>query len=315
MFTSWFLIPYLVFIFGLREATESFRRQNFDTSIIKKVDEIESFYDFNHFFLKDTKIFREKTEKLMKEEIENMKECTDEVKLANIRLKMRQLEFLNEGGISGVNFLHYSNNNCFFFCKSGRYSKWKDFLRLINGISWQNLTGLISLFWLVFNVVDNVFFDPQKNGEEADILILTSGVRRNDLFWAKILSFLTFYFIANFFLFVLPFGTYYLWMNAFSFSWFFPLLLWTVIIGPILFFGLFLTPYIFFTSAFNRLGWMISGILSFSPFIWGSLKIFFVWPFAIEKYFFDPFVFISFSLICGIIFLSAYYWWYEIQDL
>jgi hypothetical protein len=57
--------------------------------------------------------------------------------------------------------------------------------------------------------LDNVFFKPQKDGEEAAILTFTPRVKRNDLFFGKILAFLSFYFIMNVFLFLLPFGFYY----------------------------------------------------------------------------------------------------------
>jgi hypothetical protein len=41
--------------------------------------------------------------------------------------------------------------------------------------------GTVALFWLFFNVLDNVFFKPQKNGEDAAVLTTTPGVKRSDL--------------------------------------------------------------------------------------------------------------------------------------
>jgi len=65
------------------------------------------------------------------------------------------------------------------------------------------------LFWLIFDILDSLFFNAQKEGEEATILTITPGVQRSDLFFGKVLAFLSFFLLANVFFFLVPFGFYY----------------------------------------------------------------------------------------------------------
>ena len=211
-------------------------------------------------------------------------------------------------------------NTAFFFCQTEGYKIEKPFLKLLNDISWWNLTGAVALFWLFFNILDNVFFKPQKDGEEATVLTTTPGVKRSDIIGGKILAFLTFYFIANVLLFLLPFGFYYWWTGVnTSVGWFSLLALWTTIVGPILFFGLIFAPYLFLRAKAKWAGWIASALLAFFPIVWfwgkRIMPVSWTWHYSVENWFFNPVWFIPISLITGIVFLAFFCWHYETQDL
>ena len=149
------------------------------------------------------------------------------------------------------------------------------------------------------------------------VLTMTRGVERNDIIWGKTLAFLTFYFLVNIVLFLIPFGIYYFWLaSATSFSWFSLLTLITVIVGPILFFGLLLVPYLFLGSLTGQ-RWIFSTLVSFFPFIWGGIKLISSadWLTTVEKTFFDPVWFSIISLIVGIFCFVLYHLHYSEKDL
>jgi hypothetical protein len=198
------------------------------------------------------------------------------------------------------------------------YTKGKAFWKLLFDISWWNLTGFVVLYWFIFEVFDKTFFSPREDGEETMVLTMTPGVKRSDLIWGKILAFLTFYFLINIVIFLIPYGIYYFWLSpTATISWFSLLALITIIVGPLLVFGLIFAPYLFFGSLLGGSKWIVSTLITFLPLIWAGIKIFssWGWPYTVEKTFFDPVWFTVISLICGIFFLTLYYLRYQEEDL
>jgi len=214
----------------------------------------------------------------------------------------------------------YSANNAFFFSQTEGFNNMKEkgFWKMLFDISWWNLSGFVILYWFIFEVLDKTFFAPRQDGEEAAVLTMTPGVKRSDIIWGKILAFLTFYFLINIAIFLIPFGIYYFWLASVpQLSWFALLTLITIIVGPILFFGLILVPYLFLGSLFSGGKWIFSTLIAFFPLIWGGIKLISSagWPYTVERTFFDPIWFTVISLVCGIFFLTLYYLRYQEEDL
>lgn len=232
------------------------------------------------------------------------------------KLSIKSLDSANFLGIS----FPFTADNAFFFSRTDGYNnmKEKSFWKLLNDISWWNLSSFIILYWFIFVVFDKLFFPQRKEGEETIVLTMTPGVKRSDLLWSKLLSFLTFYSVINVFLFLIPFSVYYWWLaSSSSLLWFSLLSLWTVILGPLLFFGLIFAPYLFFGSLNEAIRWFFSTLLIFAPMIWSGVKIFSSANLikTVESTFFHPLCFIIISLICGIFFFSLYYYRYQKEDL
>lgn len=228
-----------------------------------------------------------------------------------------QLKYLVDNGTFGFLPTPYSSNNAFFFQQTDGYTEGKAFWKMLFDISWWNLSGVIILYWFIFEVFDKTFFSPRRDGEEATVLTMTPGVKRSDLIWGKILAFLTFYFLINIVLFLIPFSIYYFWLAPdVSFPWLALLALITTIVGPLLFFGLIFAPYLFFGSLTEQ-KWIFSTLISFFPLIWFGTKAISSasWPYKVERTFFDPIWFSIISLVCGIFFLVLYYLRYQEEDL
>lgn len=331
----WFGLPFLLYrtrkSLALKEFQEESEQGPEDSEGKKQVEQWTFRSWLQVLFGKETEtkvgnsIFKSSKEEIWKlnrkglvEKIQELKEEEDQ------EIKEELKEEISKATMVDRSLLLYSDSPfkadvAFFFCQTEGYQSGKPFLKLLNDISWWNLTGPFALTFLFLHVLDNIFFKPQKDGEESMILNLTPGIKRSDLFFNKILSFLTFYFIANLLLFLLPFGFYYWWMGInTNISWFILLTLWTIIIGPILFFVLIFAPYLFLKAKFSWLDWRISILFSFFPTAWFWTKVKipnWTWLWSVENWFFDPAWFIPISLIVGIIFLALYLWHYQEQDL
>lgn len=332
----WFGLPYLVFK-GAKESiskhSEELKRDpDISEEDKKKIEEYQAkikevnFRNYNRWGFGDAgvaiirKIRRSQLEKSIKFLGDQKKAGASEGDLKKIKGKIEDLEFFDSGKYGGFDILLFNSNNCFFFSHTDGYEKGKGFWKLLNDISWWNLTGLIVTFYLFFNILDSIFFHPQKDGEEVMVLSFTPGVKRSDLFFAKIFAFLTFFMIINVFLFLLPYGFYYFWAGSNIFLGTFVLLsLYTTVIGPILYFGLIFAPYIFTNAWLKLAGSIFSSLLAFFSTIWWIGKKFafpfHTWPYTVEEKFFDPAIFTIISVICGVVFLSLYYWKYQEEDL
>ena len=339
----WFAVPYVFYRFNRKMAGNEIKSMRIsalytDEKVLKplrnvkfnKIKGNDGFRNFSRSWLgKDTEQFWIAERKVLEDLPARLKELEGEVeketnqkerekkenKLENLKTFLGQLE-MSDKSIMPMLGLPYNADYSFFFNKNTQQPFWQ----LLNNISWASLTSFIFLFWLTFNIVDSLFFDSQKEGEEATILTLTPGVQRSDLFFGKVFAFLTFFWLANALFFLVPFGFYYFWTGpAVSWSWFSLLALWTTVIGPTLFFGLLLIPYLFLKSVAEWSGWIISSLLTFGPWIWSLGKMFLfgyaTWPYTAERWFFNPFNFMIMALIGGIIFLALYYWIYQEQDL
>lgn len=314
----WFGLP-LLLKKGFVDRTREFNNRRDPNNRENENSKDLSFREFNEVFLVTYTTEREEIRVELEEKITKLKTETNESKKKKLKERIHWLEVLDKFNFANVGNLHYRADNAFFFSQSPTYWEGKKFWKLLNDISWWNLTGFIVLFFLVFNTIDSIFFHPLKDGEEVMVLTFTPGVKRSDIFFAKILAFLTFYSLANVVLFLLPFGFYYFWVGETSLSAFALLTLWTTVIGPILFFGLILTPYLFIKSTVSWLGWIISVLAAFFPQIWFFIKTPALgtasWPYWLEAKFFDPLFLTIISVICGMIFLYLYYQKYQTEDL
>jgi hypothetical protein len=242
-----------------------------------------------------------------------IKNAWDEIRF---KLDIKSLDSANFRGIS----FPFTADNAFFFSQTNSYNSIKEgsFWKLLNDISWWNLSSFIILYWFIFVVFDKLFFSQKKEGEEAIVLTMTPRVKRSDLLWSKLFSFLTFYSVINIFLFLIPFSVYYWWLaSSPSLLWFSLLSLWTIIFGPLLFFSLIFAPYLFFGSLNEGMRWLFSTLLISFPMIWSGVKILSSanWIKTAENTFFHPVWFIIISLVCGIFFFTLYYFNYQKEDL
>lgn len=338
----WFGLPYLFYkgsgkihIQGDTEKIEKDERLTDEEKKklkerIKTESEKVTFRDFNQvlfgtdktqFLAYNWKISR----RLLKEDIELLAKekaaGASEKRLEEIKGRITAREIFDSGLKTGnFNVLLTNADNCFFFNQTDDYLKEENFWKLLNNISWWNLTGFIVLFWLVFNVLDSTFSKSKREGEETMVVSFTPGVKRSEIFAGKVLAFLTFYSLINIFLFLVPYGFYYFWIaKETSLGGFALLSLYTTIIGPALFFGLILAPYLFLNSFSGFLGGVISSLVVFFPSMWFAAKKwifgFQTWPYKLENWFFNPIWFTIISLVCGIVFLYLYYWKYQEEDL
>jgi len=250
---------------------------------------------------------REETEEMLKE-MEAGKEVDWQERMAKLGL--------DSSSFMGINTPFTADNN-FFFSQTEGYTEGKAFWKMLFDISWWNLAGVAVLYWFIFEVFDKTFFSSRKDGEDITVLTYAPGVKRSDLIWGKIFAFLSFYFLINIVLFLIPFSVYYWWLASNSqFSWFALLALITMVVGLILFFGLIFAPHLFFSSLLGGSKWIFSTLICFFPLLWSGLKVFVssAWPWTIEKFFFDPVWFSIIALVCGIFFLTLYYLRYQEED-
>lgn len=317
----WFVIPWGVCRAskGIVERYNEEEYKNLSKDQLKKWEEMNDFSSISRREFGGEKFdgLKKSTRKFIEEKIENLKE--GEGKDWDLRKKM--LFWTLRAHDNGVRFLTstpYTADNAFFFSQTEGYKEGKNFWQLLFDIAWWNLAGSVILYWFIFEIFDKTFSSPRQDGEEAMVLTMTPGVQRSDLLWGKIFAFLTFYFLINVVLFLIPFGIYYWWLaTERSIVWFSLLALITTIVGPILFFGLIFAPYLFITSVVGGWKWIFSLLISFFPMIWGGIKMFSAvgWPYTIESVLFDPIWFTVISLVCGIFFLTLYYLRYQEEDL
>ncbi|KLL05364.1 MAG: hypothetical protein MRERV_1c026 [Mycoplasmataceae bacterium RV_VA103A] len=321
----WFVLPWAAMkaFKGAVEAADSEEFQNLDPETRRIWDRKHSFSDGNRLRFgawKNDRIKKSNRETI-KKYVKKLEEGDEEVKNWGYaeRLQFWSWRSADNGG-SALFSTPWSADNAFFFSQTEGYNKMgeKSFWQMLFNISWWNLSGFVVLYWFIFEVLDKTFFSPRREGEEESVLIMTPGVKRSDIIWGKIFAFLTFYFLINIVLFLIPFGIYYWWLaSKTSFPWFALLTLITTIVGPILFFGLIFAPYLFLGSWLGSSKWIFSTLISFFPLLWGGLKLLtsMAWPYKVESVFFAPIWFTIISLVCGIFFLTLYYLRYQEEDL
>ena len=328
--TFWFGIPYTIFKMGnisrqfsSNEDGKPFDYKEFSRVLFGNGKKLVSGSEMD----KEFKVNREELKSLIKQLEEAKKAGKDEEFLEKVKsnkeeriLGITEREAIDRGGAFGIDFLFMNADNVFFFCRTEGYEKGEAFWKLLNDISWWNLNGAVISFWLIFKVLDSIFSQPQQDGEEVMVLSFTPGVKRSDILISKILSFLTFYSIINLLVFILPYGFYYFWVaKATSFTAFSLLTFYSTIIGPILYFGLILVPYLVIND-WIKIGFsLFSFLIAFFPIVWSFGKNWFwklsTWPYTVEEKFFSPAIFTITSLSIGIIFLSLYYLRYQEKDL
>lgn len=175
-------------------------------------------------------------------------------------------------------------------------------------------------FFLTYNILDLLFIRPKRDGEEETILTFVPRVKRSDLFFSKILAFLTFFLLFNLFSFVLPCAFYYWWVGISPLWGHFAILaFWITIVGPILFFFFPLLPYLYLRDYVSTtLGIIFKYTLIFFSFIWEFIKWIpncEIWANSLENWYFNPAIYTILALLSGGIFLTIYYQKYQKEDI
>jgi len=263
----WFVIPWV----GL-QVLKNIRERGSEFSERQREEKEEGFSEVARELLKDQvgPLDRKKVRELLENDEKWEKWTKKHQKFGTqIRLARWSLRMVDSSTYLGVLSFPFNSDNAFFSSQTEGYTEGKAFWKLLFDISWWNLSGFVVLYWFIFEVFDKTFFSPRKDGEEAAVLTMTPGVKRSDIIWGKILAFLTFYFLINIILFLIPFGIYYWWLaSSPQLSWFALLSLITIIVGPLLFFGLIFASYLLFCFFLSFIGTYSNSIERSSFTLW-----------------------------------------------
>lgn len=200
------------------------------------------------------------------------------------------------------------------------------FWHVINFVSLGNMGGVVLAIFLVYNLVDYLFVQPKKSGEEATVLIFAPSVKRSELFISKSLAYITALSCYAWLAFVLPY-TIFLLLGPGIISWsaYLSLVFWITIIGPILFFLFPISLYLF-TSGLGIIGIIIHYLLSYFFLVWNMIKAMVIlaggregsFPPVIAKmeyWYFHPYVYVPLALVLGGLLLYLSFSYYQEEDL
>src|SRR4051812_6336704 len=181
--------------------------------------------------------------------------------------------------------------------------------------------------FLVYSLLDSLFIQTKKNGEDATILNFAPGVKRSEIFIGKSLAYITALAIFTLLGFALPYGIFLslAWgVAAVSWGTFLLLLFYTTVIGSILFF-LFPVSIYLFASNLGILGTIIYYFLSYFSLLWIFLSM--VVPrkseggglysimAKMEYWYSHPLVNVGLAVVLGSFFLYLYHTSYQEEDL
>jgi len=193
---------------------------------------------------------------------------------------------------------------------------------LINNISIWNFAGFMIGGFFVYTLLDKLFFDTKKNGEDAMVVNFTPGVQRSQIFFGKVLAYITSLAVYVLLGSVLPYGvligistglTFFPWLN---FLW---LALYSTIIGSLCFTLIAGGFYLFFNTlgAFGRvLQWLMSYFpLITISFIFIKWKIFNQALAFVQYWYYHPIVYLGLAAVLGGLLFSLYLSYYKQEDL
>ncbi|MCE8163010.1 MAG: hypothetical protein I3273_00355 [Candidatus Moeniiplasma glomeromycotorum] len=287
----------------------------------------ENYRDYNEFALKSEVVqFAAETyleaKKRTWEELAQAHKSGDQDKINQAK---KNLKILGEGWISSILrvfkvFVPPAGNFevNFFFLDVESKSKGVELWKSINSLSYWALGSGLIFSWLTLSLIDFLFLDPKKNGEDALVLSFTPGIKREDLLFSKILAFLTYFFLFALVTFVFPCLAYYLWVGSLAPLGKFALLFaYMLIVAPLLIFGLLLLPYLLVSDWSSTLGSILPWVIFLVPGLWSGISGHLLSPtlHSLENLFFHPLVFASLALTVGISCFTFYYWKYSTQDL
>ncbi|KLL03728.1 MAG: hypothetical protein MRECE_10c048 [Mycoplasmataceae bacterium CE_OT135] len=152
-------------------------------------------------------------------------------------------------------------------------SAWKDILSVLWKFFMWGTIGICASFLLLFSGASALINSPEKNGEDKTALNVASPIKRDYLVISKILAFFTYFVLAVFLTFVIPYLIYYF-LIATKISWAVVLTFFflTSLIFPLLYFLLFGTILIYLNSLSAWLSGIFAFILALSPLIWHIIK-------------------------------------------
>jgi len=340
MLTWWFLIPYFIFTFSKENTIREIKNLevrvyqnhwNDNTVVINgqaKIINDLTFKEFCQWRLNCQEIKQKRTVLLAliadteKEIVElSTNSSVNEEKLKKKRSFQQNLKMLESSSFYGFFSLPFNGFLVDFFCHRPATNS-SDFFKLVNNISTWSLSGWLASNYLLYWIIDFLFLKPKETGEEMAVLTLVSPISRAELFLGKILANLTFFYVYCLLTFALPFLIYYWWIGA-NISWgaLGLLTLWSTILVPLTFFGLFLCPYLFLVTWKKWVGTVFTWIITFFSSFW-ALVLYQLTPVSwfpklikMENWFFQPSIFFGLGLLTGTIFLTLYYFSYKKEDI
>jgi len=204
------------------------------------------------------------------------------------------------------------------------------FWKLIHFITLTNLGGIAVGWFFAYNLADNLFVKTKKSGEDATVLTLASPIKRSELFFGKSLAFITAFATFTFLGLILPYAAAMLMGPGIPWGAFSVLLLYTTVIGSILFFLFPISIYLF-ASNFRGVGTLVYYLLMFFTIFWGTIKAILsaasrfsegdknkgLYPFMIkmEYWYHHPLVNIGLAVVIGGLLLSLCYYYFQEEDL
>jgi len=199
----------------------------------------------------------------------------------------------------------------------GLYQLWG----LINNISiWNFAGGMVSMFF-VYTMLDKLFFDTKKNGEDAMIVNFTPGVKRSQIFFSKVLAYITALAVYVLLACILPYGiliglstglTFFPWLN---FLW---LTLYSTIIGSLCF-TLIAGGIYLFLNTLGTFGRILQWLISYLPLIY--ITFMFMGKTVnktlayIQYYYYQPIFHLGLAAGLGILLFWLYLSYYKNEDL
>lgn len=197
------------------------------------------------------------------------------------------------------------------------YQRWG----LINNISIWNFAGFMVGGFFVYTLIDKLFFNTKKDGEDMMVVSFTPGVQRSQIFFGKVLAYITT--LAVFVLLgcVLPYGVligmstglaFFPWLN---FLW---LALYSTIIGSLCFTLIAGGFYLFFNTL-GGVGRVLQWLMSYLPLIMAGAI--FAGKYVntalayIQYYYYHPVVHLGLAAGLGFLLFSLYLSYYKQEDL
>ncbi|KLL02102.1 MAG: hypothetical protein MRERC_4c045 [Mycoplasmataceae bacterium RC_NB112A] len=252
------------------------------------------------------------------EDLKQANESGDESKIKAAERDVRHFHRLDLAFrlIFGAPSFHWEVND--FFLQVEPRNKGVELWRLMNDLGWWLLATGVVFSWLTLSIVDFLFVEPKKNGEEALLLNFTPGVEREDLLISRILVFLTYFSLFALLSAGLPLLLYYIGIGGLvSAGKFFLLLGYLLVVAPLLIFGLLLFPYILISewspTLASLLPWLLVSI-SFGYTIFKFLSVSPL-PHKIENWIFHPVIFTALSVTLGMLCFTIYYFKTQSQDV
>lgn len=189
--------------------------------------------------------------------------------------------------------------------------------QLVNATWWIFFKGF-TLYFLTLPILNYLFCDLKKKGEDGMVLTTVPGVKRKDIFICKTLVFLTYLSTMCFVTLVFPYSFAWILYGAkMPFTNFLFFSLFVLIVAPIIL-TLFFFVYVHLKNLYPLLADFLSFIFVFGPIFFDFfIKPFYfsLWMFQLREFIFSPIRLLFTLTIVGIFFTLLHYGYYKKEDL